>query len=327
MKKFKFRAVCLFTMLFAVAQLVWAQSDRHIEYPTYFAPVNGISIAYQEFGERSNPTVLLVMGLGAQLIHWDDALVLQLVEQGFHVVRFDNRDIGMSEKLYKADTPGFMEMIKFQLGWDLGAPYDLSDMGADAMGLMDYLGIEQVHVVGASMGGMIAQVMAYEYPERVLSLTSVMSSSGAPHLPEGTFEVQFRDRDDLSRDEILEQSVVAMKAIYAKESERTHEEWLKIAARGHDRSHYDDGFARQIWAVLQTGDRTELLQDLALPTVVIHGKLDPLLPLAHGEHTAELIPGADLVVWEDFGHFLGVEHHARLVSEIDRIIQSAVATP
>ncbi len=296
----------------------WAQArpNIHPEFPTYFAPSNGMSIAYQEFGDPANETILLVMGLGAQLIHWNDDLVLRLVDQGFHVIRFDNRDVGLSEKLYDQGEPGLFTMLRYQLGLDLAAPYTLNDMAADAIGLLDYLNIEQAHVVGASMGGMIAQIMAAEYPERVLSLGSIMSTTSAKHLPEGAHKVEMRDRDDMIREQIVQQIADISKIIYAKEGSRTDADWLASAARSYDRSHYDPGFARQVWAVLASGDRVEMLQKLTQPTVVIHGTLDPLLPIEHGRHTAELVPNSLWVELEDMGHYIYNEHHERVVTAL-----------
>ena len=161
-----------------------ASEARHIEYPTYTAHANGLSIAYQDFGQATNGTILLVMGLGAQLITWNDEIVHGLVEGGYRVIRFDNRDIGWSEKLYDLPTPGVTTLLRFKLGLPLGAPYKLDDMAADAIGLLDALEVERAHVVGVSMGGMIAQIMAAKYPDRVATLTSIMSTSGAKHLPD-----------------------------------------------------------------------------------------------------------------------------------------------
>ncbi len=312
---------------FSVAAAYGASStdkrlNRHVEYPTYFAHANGLSIAYQDFGEPDNPAVLLIMGLGAQLIHWQDNFVLGLVNKGYRVIRFDNRDIGWSEKLHGAGTPGILTGIRFKLGMGLGAPYLLDDMAADAIGLLDHLQIQQAHIAGVSMGGMIAQIMAGKHPERVLSLTSIMSSTGRKGLPEGTLKVEMRDREGLSRDEILQDIVRASKAIYAKDSTRSEAEWLARAARGYDRNHYDDGFARQFWAIVDSGDRIKLLNNLKLPSLVIHGSLDPLLPLPHGEDTASNIPGSTFLVLDDMGHYMDEEHHSRVIDAMHTLIQS-----
>ena len=309
-------AVALSFFGLLASNLVSARPDIYPEAPTYFAPSNGISIAYQEFGDPANETFLLVMGLGGQLIHWGDEFVNQLVEEGYHVIRYDNRDIGLSEKLYDEGVPGLFTMIKYKLGMSLGAPYKLSDMAADGIGLLDYLGIEKAHVVGVSMGGMIGQVMAAEYPDRILSLGSIMSTSGAEDLPEGPHQVELTDRDGLTREQAIALIANTLKAIYAKEGGLTDEQWLAYAARGYDRSHYDPGFGRQVWAILDSGDRVELLKSLRLPTVVVHGTIDPLLPIEHGQHTAELVQDSMWVELEDMGHYMGDEHFERVVAAL-----------
>lgn len=297
--------------------------ERHVEYPTYFASANGISIAYQDFGNASDPAIILVMGLGAQLIHWKDDFVLALVDAGYRVIRFDNRDAGLSEKFYKLGTPGLITGLRFKLGMSLGAPYHLDDMAADAVGLMDHLHIDRAHVAGISMGGMIAQIMTAKYPDRILSLTSIMSSTSREGLPEGSFKIESRDRETMSRDEILSELVKASKAIYAHPNPLTEEEWEARAARGYDRSHYDDGFARQFWAILDSGDRIELLGSIKQPSLVIHGRLDPLLPLPHGTDTAEAIPNAKFLILDDMGHYMDTPHHDRVLADMLPLMQSA----
>jgi pimeloyl-ACP methyl ester carboxylesterase len=258
--------------------------------------------------------VLLVMGLGAQLIDWDDDFVSALVANGYRVIRFDNRDVGLSEKFLNAPTPGLLTMLRYKLGRSLRAPYLLDDMAADSIALLDNLGIKKAHVAGVSMGGMIAQIMTATYPERISSLTSIMSSTGAKHLPEGSYQIESLDRDEMSRDEIILETVKAMKAIYAKESILTDQQWYAFCARRYDRSHYDAGFGRQFWAILDSSDRVELLKTIKQPTLVIHGHLDPLIPFVHGEHTAETVPQSTFLGLEDMGHFMAEEHHARIIS-------------
>lgn len=310
------RTMLLTALMLGVLFHAHARPDIHPEYPTYFAPSNGVSLAYQEFGDPQNPTILLVMGLGAQLIHWGDDFVERLVGKGYHVIRFDNRDAGLSTKLYDAGKPGLFTMLRYQLGLDLGAPYDLYDMADDAIGLLDHLHIDSAHVAGISMGGMIGQIMAARYPERVLSLASIMSTSGAEHLPEGSHEVEFRDSSELSREQNIHRIVEISKAIYAKEDVLPEGYWQTLATRSFDRNNNDAAFARQIWAILQSGDRVELLKTITVPTVVIHGALDPLLTQPHGEHTAELVPDALWVLLEDMGHFMAPEHHERVVNAV-----------
>jgi proline iminopeptidase len=292
-------------VLLAVAS-VQAQPAEFTEYPTYFTHANGISIAYQEFGDADDPVVLMVMGLGAQLIHWPDQLVLDLAEAGYRVIRFDNRDAGLSEKLWEADRLGWWPMIKFRLGWDLDPPYDLNDMAADTVGLMDTLGIEEAHVVGASMGGMIAQIVAARHPGRVLTLTSIMSTSGDADLPPGDAEVTekllTRSSESAGREEAIARTVDLVGAIGSPTHGYSEEYLYAYLSRSYDRSHYTPGVGRQLWAVLGSGDRNELLPQIGAPTLVIHGAADPLVPVEHGRHTAELVPGAELLVVEEMGH-------------------------
>lgn len=295
-------------LLLSCVATAGAETIRFKEYPTYFTHANGISIAYQEFGDAEDPAVLLVMGLGAQLIHWPDELVLGLAEAGYRVIRFDNRDVGLSEKLWEADRLGWWPMIKFRIGWDLDPPYDLNDMAADTVGLMDTLGIERAHVVGASMGGMIAQIVAARYPERVLTMTSIMSTSGDPDLPPGDPEVTekllTRSSESGTRAENIARTVDLVGAIGSPTHGYSEEYLYAYLSRSYDRSHYTPGVGRQLWAVLGSGDRTELLPQITMPTLVIHGEDDPLVPVAHGRHTAELVPDAELLVVEEMGHAL-----------------------
>ena len=297
---------------------------RHAEYPTYFAHSNGISIAYQDFGNAKYPVILLVMGLGAQLIHWDDDLVLSLVDSGYRVIRFDNRDVGLSEKLYSAPTPGIFTFIRFKIGVSLGAPYLLDDMAKDAIGLLDNLGIMHAHVVGASMGGMIAQILAAKYPDRIASLASIMSTTGARHLPEGAMTIAAFDRSGTTREERIEETIALVKAINVNRPGISDVEWYTRTARGYDRNYSAEGGARQLWAILDSGDRVELLKTIQQPTVVIHGKQDPLIPIAHGEHTAALIPDSILVPIEDMGHFITQQDQSQVVQAIVENIQRAV---
>lgn len=293
-------------LLLTAAATVQAQPVEFTEYPTYFTHANGISIAYQEFGEPDDPAVLLVMGLGAQLIHWPDELVLRLADAGYRVIRFDNRDAGLSEKLWEADRLGWWPMVKFRLGWDLDPPYDLNDMAADTVGLMDTLGIERAHVVGASMGGMVAQIVAARHPDRVLTLTSIMSTSGDPELPPGDPEVTekllSRSSEAKNREEAIARTVDLVGAIGSPTHGYSEEYRYAYLSRSYDRNHYAPGVGRQLWAVLGSGDRTELLPQIGSPTLVIHGEKDPLVPVEHGRHTAELVPGAELLVVAEMGH-------------------------
>lgn len=294
---------------------------RHVEFPTYSAHANGVSLAYQDFGNPQHDTILLVMGLGAQLIHWDDRFVLSLVDQGFRVIRYDNRDAGWSTHLWREDTPGITTYARFKLGMSLGAPYKLQDMAADGMALLDHLKIERAHIVGASMGGMIAQIMAAEYPERVLSLTSIMSTSGAEHLPQSQIEVAPRDRSDMTREEILDGSIEVIRSLAGPSLQLTDEQIRAAQARSYDRAHDDAGFSRQLWAIMDSGDRVELLKTITAPTLVVHGKADLLIPYQAGEHTAELVPGAQLLILDDMGHYMAEADIAPIVEAMMALIK------
>ncbi|RBP48867.1 alpha/beta fold hydrolase [Arenicella xantha] len=299
-----------------------APSARHVEYPTYTAHANGISLAYQDFGEPREGTVLLVMGLGAQLVAWNDELVFSLVDAGYRVIRFDNRDTGWSEKFYDAPTPNWLTGIRFKFGWSMNPPYLLSDMAADANALLEHLGVEQAHVVGASMGGMIAQIMAAEYPQRVASLTSIMSTSGAAELPQGKVQLDFSS-DATTRDEAIQATVQLVKQFGGRTADIGDEAWTKRLSRFYDRSHYAPGTARQIWAIIASGDRVELLQTIEQPTVVIHGSDDALIPYQAGEHTAQLVPGAKFVLLDGMGHHIDAESLPIIVDEILSVAQRA----
>ncbi len=310
----------IFTFLsLLVAFSTNAERSKQVEYPTYYAHVNNVSIAYQEFGDPEDDTVLLIMGLGGQLIHWDDDFVWNLVDAGYHVIRFDNRDAGWSTKFYNEDTPGFFTLMRFKLGMSLSAPYKLDDMADDAHALLQYLDVDKAHVVGMSMGGMIAQIMTAKYPERVATLTSIMSSSGAQSLPEGTVQPSADRGGNVSRDVAIEATLSVGRELDGTVAELTDEQWRAIAARSYDRGHYPEGFSRQLWAILDSGDRVELLKTIKQPTLVIHGKADNLLPYQHGEHTAAQIKHSRLVLVDGMGHFLDQAAKPLVVNELKRL--------
>lgn len=298
-----------------------AKTSKQIEYPTYSTHANGISIAYQDFGNPEDEAILLVMGLGAQLIHWNDSFVLSLVDNGYRVIRFDNRDAGWSQHLNDAPTPGLFTFLRYKLGMSLGAPYTLDDMAADAIGLLDQLGIQQAHIVGASMGGMISQIIAADYPERTLSLTSIMSTSGAAHLPQSQLEVGPRDRSEMTRDEILDASIPVIRSLTGSGTVLSDAEIRASQARGYDRAHNDDGFSRQLWAIMDSGDRVEKLKTITAPTLVVHGKDDLLIPYQGGEHTAELVPNAELVLLEGMGHYMGESFTQPIVNAMMQMLK------
>ncbi len=275
---------------------------------------NGIDIEVEDSGagldarDQRRPVVLLIMGLGMQLIAWPPALVQTLVDAGYRVVRFDNRDAGLSQHLDALGKPRLLWAgLKFRLGWRIKPPYRLRDMAADALGVLDALQIDKAHVVGASMGGMIAQHLALLAPARVLSLTSLMSSSGARGLPEARPEVNhvlLSRPADKSIEAAIDHSVRVVKTIGSPGFPMSDAELRELATAAARRSFYPMGIVRQIVAVLADSSRAAALAALAVPTLVVHGKNDPLVPFACGEDTARRIPGARLVGIEGMGHDL-----------------------
>ncbi len=278
------------------------------------APVNGIELAYQEVGDPEGEPLLLIMGLATQMLAWDEAFCALLAERGFRVVRFDNRDIGHSTKIDSAGVPGQAEML-FGFG---AAPYLLSDMAADTTGLMDHLGVESAHLVGASMGGMIAQTVAIESPRRVRSLVSMMSSTGNrwQGLPSWKAFGTLLGRPGPGREAAIERTVKTFCTIgspgYPMDEERIRE----LASNSYDRSHSRAGIARQMHAITASGDRTPALERLFLPATVLHGDSDPLVRPAAGRATARAIRDSRLRVFEGMGHDLPPQLWPDFVEEI-----------
>lgn len=264
---------------------------------------NGIEIAYESFGGDGDPTVLLVMGLGIQMLGWDDGLCAMLVDRGHRVVRFDNRDVGLSTHMHDAPPPDPFAALA---GDASSASYRLDDMADDALALLDALGVQRAHVVGASLGGMIAQTAAIRAPERVLSLTSIMSTTGEAAVTRSTPEAQqaLMQPPAGDRDGAIEATVRAFRTIGSPGFELDEPALRERAGRSYDRAYDPLGTARQLVAIYASGDRTELLRELRIPTVVIHGAADPLIQLPAGEATAAAIPGAELIVVDGMGHDL-----------------------
>lgn len=291
--------------------------DRH---PIHFTAVNDVAIAYQDMGPRDGEPVLLVMGLGAQMLHWGDTLVQGLLEEGFRVVVFDNRDAGLSQKFYDLSAPPvWWTMLKDKVGLDPDPVYTLQDMAADAAGLLDRLEIERAHVAGASMGGMIAQVMAARSPERLRSLTSIMSSSGAPGLPESEPQaveaLASASETATSRAARIDKGVEISRALGAPATfDEAHAR--DMVRRVVNRGTYPPGMLRQFQAIVASGDRSTLLGEIRVPTLVIHGQADPLLPPAHGRDTAEKIPGAEFVAIPGLGHTFDPTSSERILQQL-----------
>ncbi|MFL6659676.1 MAG: alpha/beta fold hydrolase [Massilia sp.] len=283
---------------------------------------NGIDIAYETRGDPNGVPLLLIMGLGMQLTAWPEDLVDGLVEQGFYVIRFDNRDSGLSTKFDHAGTPNLvLAWLKTVVRWPLKPAYTLADMAADAVGVLRVLGVAKAHVVGASMGGMIAQIVAANYPDRVLSLTSIMSSSGRRGLPGPTREARAvllsRPLDPSNPDSVLDHASHLFRVIGSPAYPTADKHLRARAAQAMQRNVSPGGVARQMVAIAASGDRSALLRKIVVPTLVIHGAADPLVPLACGEDTARQIPGARLEVIEGMGHDLPAQLIERLLALID----------
>ncbi|UCE11928.1 MAG: alpha/beta hydrolase [Candidatus Thorarchaeota archaeon] len=266
------------------------------------------------------------MGLASQMTRWDVEFCEQLASQGFWVIRFDNRDIGRSTKIEEAGPPNLMAIVgAVMYGKELNPPYSLQDMAADAIGLLDALDIESAHVMGASMGGMIAQIIATEYPERVRTLTSIMSSTNNPDLPGPSSEAQtvLLSPPSPSREKYIEDSVKAWKVLNGPVFPIDEDLVREKAGNDFDRSYYPDGSARQLMAILAVGDRTQKLGEVKTPTLVIHGDADPLVPVECGKATAEAIVGSKLLIIEGMGHSIPVEVAPRIIDAISEHAKKA----
>lgn len=263
----------------------------------------GINIEFETMGDPSHPTLLWIMGFGAQLTAWNEDFMQLFVEQGFHVVRFDNRDCGLS---YKHDGV-MVETDKVTMAAVMGdppppVPYTLSDMALDAVGVLDHLGVQRAHIIGASMGGMIAQTFAIEHPHRTASLVSIMSVPGdlAYGTPTDEALAGLLAPPPPDRDGYIESA--ATWAIWGSKKYFDLEEAKMRAGREYDRSFYPEGTHRQLAAIYASGDRSEALTQLSTPTLVIHGTDDTLLTPSGGDRVAELVPGSVLLKVKDMGH-------------------------
>ncbi len=288
------------------------------------AQANGLAIAYETFGDPADPPLLLVMGMGMQMIHWDPAFCELLAGRGFHVIRFDNRDTGHSSKIEGGPRPNVLAAMA---GNPRSASYRLNDMAADTAALLDHLEIRAAHLVGVSMGGMVAQQLAARHADRVLSLCSIMSTTGAriaglPRL--GVLGVLFR-KAPRDRDAYVEHFLGIFKRIGSPGFPVDEDRARTLARAGYDRCFYPAGVERQLVAIMASGNRTEDLRRITAPTVVIHGRDDPLVPLRAGRATARAIPGAQLVVIDGMGHDLPREVWPQIADAIER--NAARATP
>ena len=281
-------------LLFVVLAFALTSADARYsrDKETNVATINEVELAYVVAGDVEATPIMLIMGLTASHRLWNESFVHGLVDAGYRVVMFDNRDTGDSERLDRLGEPTlWWEMIKNVIGIGVDPAYTLNDMAADAVGVMDELGIKSAHVVGASMGGMIAQIVAAEYPERTRSLVSIMSTTGAPHLPEAE-----------------EQAADGLEGLGEAEGD--------AMAQLREMGLYPEAMPRQLVAIVAAGDRSEQVKTISVPTLVQHGINDTLLPPPHGEHTAELIEGSKYVVYEGMGHDMPEEVVPTLVADI-----------
>jgi pimeloyl-ACP methyl ester carboxylesterase len=289
--------------------------------PPRIARANGINICYEIFGEASAEPMLLIMGLGGQMVLWDDAFCEQIAARGFRVIRFDNRDTGQSSKLTGGNRLTLWEMLKARfLNIPPAAPYTLRDMAEDTIALMDVLGIRSAHMVGASMGGMIAQEIAIAFPERVRSLISIMSTTGNPDLPQPSNEAVslLTEPQPKSRDKFIARFKRNWKVLRAGRFPEDEALDRSRAERVFDRGLNPPGIGRQIRAVLASGSRKERLSKVKAPTLVIHGTADPLVDPKAGQDTAVSIPGAKLMIVQGMGHALPMPIWPEIIDAIDK---------
>jgi pimeloyl-ACP methyl ester carboxylesterase len=286
-----------------------------------FAAANGIRLCYETFGDPGDPPMVLIMGLAAQMILWDDEFCAQLAARGFHVIRFDNRDIGLSTRFDGARTPSFAEMLlAHTTRLRFRVPYTLHDMAQDTVGLLDALGIRSAHVVGASMGGAIAQELAIAFPQRLRSMTSIMSSSGDPKLPrpEPRALARLGKKVPLDREGYLREYVTTWSVLAGDHFPFDVERTLRQGAAGFERGINPPGVARQLMAIVASGSRKKALRNVRVPTLVIHGTADPLVPVAAAHDLARTVPGAQLLLIEGMGHSFPREVWPRIIDAIAR---------
>jgi pimeloyl-ACP methyl ester carboxylesterase len=280
---------------------------------------NGIELNYDTFGDEGAPPMVLIMGLASQMIAWDEGFCGALAARGFRVVRFDNRDVGLSSRLDHLGVPNVALLMLGRLAGQLTqAPYTISDMARDAVGLLDALGIDTAHVVGASMGGAIAQTMAIEHPRRLRSLCSIMATSGDPSLPPPTPEALQLLMTPTPTDEAgyTRRYLQVMRVLRGPGFPLDEARDVERAAQNFARGVYPPGVARQLVAILASGSRKAALAHVRVPTLVIHGDADPLVPVECGLDVADTVPDAQRLIVEGMGHALPVPMWPRIVEAI-----------
>jgi pimeloyl-ACP methyl ester carboxylesterase len=288
--------------------------------PTVTTPNTGIEIFYEEHGDPSHDVILLVMGLGAQMTLWPDELVETLVGEGFRVIRYDNRDIGLSQKFEGARAPNLpIQVLRKKIGFPAKVPYKLKDMADDGIGVLDALGIDKAHVVGASMGGMIVQLMAIHHPQRLASMTSIMSTTGNPKLPQAekhAIEALVAPLKGMDEETLVAHGLNIAKNIGSPGFPFDPEVQRERVLKNMRRSVYPAGLPRQLAAIIDDGCRRARLTSVRTPTLVLHGEDDPLVKLAAGEDTARHISGSRLVTIPGWGHDIPLPLIPRIAGEI-----------
>ncbi|WP_086619176.1 alpha/beta fold hydrolase [Erythrobacter tepidarius] len=288
--------------------------------PTVTTPNTKIDIFYEDHGNPAHEAILLVMGLGAQLTLWPDELVEALVSEGFRVIRYDNRDIGLSQKMEGARAPSLpIQLLRKKIGFPAKVPYTLTDMAHDGIGLLDALDIARAHVVGASMGGMIAQLMAVHFPERLMSLTSIMSTTGNPKLPPAekhAMQALVAPITSMDEESLVAHGLNIARNIGSPGFPFDPQVQRERVLRNIRRSVYPAGLPRQLAAIIDDGCRRARLAKVRTPTLVLHGEDDPLVKVEAGEDTARHIAGARLVTIPGWGHDIPQALVPRLASEI-----------
>jgi len=288
------------------------------------AHANGIELEYEAIGLPAGRPLLLIMGLGGQLLHWEEGFVARLAAEGHYAIRFDNRDTGLSTRF--TGTPDLPALMAARLaGQPSSAPYTLGDMADDALGLLDALGIPAAHVVGISMGGMIAQELAIRHPARVKSLTSIMSTTGNPELPGAKPEAAARlVRPPVStREELIEATTETFRILAGNMTDADLASVRATATRAYDRAYFPEGQARQLAAIVSAGSRVDALGQLTLPSLVVHGLEDPLIPVEAGIDTQSALRGSELLLLEGIGHYMPRSTWPEIVGAISKLTRSA----